>query len=1239
MTAQAGGNDPLTRSLDGDLIIEASAGTGKTYTLTTLVARLIVEAGRSIDELLIVTFTISAAGELRERVWRTLQAARRALAEPGAPVDGQAGELAQRWRSIGIEDADAARRLTGAIRDFDRANITTIHGFCQRALSEFALHAGIPFHFQVSGNDALGVAAATQDFWRQNMALADIPFLEYAEGRNFVLKKGLPWGEDATTWAVRCHAKQGDIRGGADPEEAQQAQQSDRDPWLQAFQAARAEWNDASQRRIFLEALATCRWNKNENDDRLNEVTAAFGANDPALLPRKHAGYFGRESLTGKLRKTTPRQQLPAAPLYDAFDRLGKAATELPQLWLAGQRSMLLENVRATLHHDTWAERRLSFNALLTELHRALEGEHGEHLAKRIRARYPVALIDEFQDTDRLQADIFEKLYPGGGAPNGSLLVVGDPKQSIYRFRGADVFAYFDAKKRLSGTNLELKLEKNYRSTPELVRAVNALFERPRPFVLPDPGLHFEAATAANSNRGELVVPDQDHDPRPFEIQLVRRADGKKWTKGQLRQAMAEHTAGEIARLLEPTPNGGAAAIVSETGSEPITDGDIAVLVRTGEQGRAVAQALLGYDIDSIEIGIDNVFDSHEAAALYRLLFALCTAESEYNATPLLRGALAADLFGLSLQDLARLRDEDDFWADWRDLARGARGWGQVWKEQGIAALIRHILFATDSNCAANLLGYPDGPRRLTNYLHLADLLHEAETRRRPSRHGLVDWFRRSRAEPGDGDEAAQLRLESDESLVKIVTVHRAKGLEFPVVFCPFTWDGRQPKVPEIAEYFDSAEGTPVLHLRPSDENRDRQRLEEHADELRLLYVALTRARYRCVVGWAQARDAQHAPLAWLLHPNGGGDDQSPIDALKENAARVAKLGAEEWRAEARRYAGKAPDAISVREIDLALPDTGRPLRRPKPEAIGRPFQPRQLGRQLASIRQRTSYSSLATSSGAAQSEVEHQEAERPDHDPNEPDLSDEVATVERPAEDDELTVFTFPSGNRPGKCLHEIFEKRLQPDHDPDSIYQTALARYRIDSKWEPVVRTLVQDTLETPLSQPGEAGNVFRVADLERPIPEMEFHLPVKGFSRAELAECLREHGYHHALPDSRNAIDGFLHGYIDVVARNDHLWYVLDYKSNWLGSDLSMYSAEGLAQAMRRHGYHLQYLLYLTALHRLLRLRLPDYDYDRHIGGAFYLFVRGMRPNTPGGGVFHNRPSRACIEAIDACFGPTP
>ena len=1239
MTAQAGGNDPLTRSLDGDLIIEASAGTGKTYTLTTLVARLIVEADRSIDELLIVTFTISAAGELRERVWRTLQAARRALVEPGAVVDGQARELAQRWRSIGIGDADAARRLTSAIRDFDRANITTIHGFCQRALSEFALHAGIPFRFQISGNDALAVAAATQDFWRQNMAPADIPFLEYAEGQNFVLKKGLPWGEDATTWVVRCHAKQSDVRGAADPEEVQRAQQSGRDPWLQAFQAARAAWNNDSQRRFFLEALATYRWNKNENDDRLNEVTAAFRANDPALLPRKHAGYFGRESLTGKLRKTTPRQQLPAIPLYDAFDRLGKAATELPQLWLAGQRSLLLENVRATLHHDTWAERRLSFNALLTELHRALDGERGERLARRIRDRYPVALIDEFQDTDRLQADIFEKIYPGGGAPNGSLLVVGDPKQSIYRFRGADVFAYFDAKKRLSGTNLELKLEKNYRSTPGLVRAVNALFERPRPFVLPDPGFHFEAAAAADSNRGELVVPDQDHYARPFEIQLIRRADGKKWMKGQLRQATAEHTAGEIARLLEPTRNGGAAAIVSEADREPITDGDIAVLVRTGEQGRAVAQSLLGYGIDSIEIGIDNVFDSHEAAALYRLLYALCTAESEYNATPLLRGALAADLFGLSLQDLVRLRDEDDFWTDWRDLARGSRGWGQVWKEQGIAALIRHILFATDSNCAANLLGYPDGPRRLTNYLHLADLLHEAETRRRPSRHGLVNWFRRSRAEPSGGDETSQLRLESDEKLVKIVTVHRAKGLEFPIVFCPFTWDGRQPKPPQMAEYFDSAEGTPVLHLRPSDENRDRQRLEEHADELRLLYVALTRAKYRCVVGWAQATGAQHAPLAWLLHPNGGGGDQSPIDALKENAERVAKLGAEEWRADVHRLAGKAPDAIAVREIDLALPAAGEPLSDAEPEAGDNPLQARQLDRRLASIRQRTSYSALSTGAGSAQSEIEHEETEQPDHDPDQPDASDEVATVERPSGQDELTVFTFPSGNRPGKCLHEIFEKRLQPAHDLESICRNALARYRIDSKWKPVVRTLIQDTLDTPLTQPGEAGSVFRVADLERPIPELEFHLPVQSLRQAELAECLRGHGYDHELPDNRSAINGFLHGYIDVVAQNNDLWYVLDYKSNWLGHGRAAYSPEGLKGAMRHHGYHLQYLLYVTALHRMLRLRLPDYDYDRHIGGAFYLFVRGMRPNIPGSGVFHNRPSRACIEAINACFGETP
>lgn len=1238
MTAHVEPANALSAPLDGGLLIEASAGTGKTYTLTTLVARLIVEERRGIDELLIVTFTISAAGELRDRVWRTLHAARGALASPAPTVGGQAADLARSWRRRGIPPEDAANRLTGAIRDFDRASITTIHGFCQRALSEFALHAHLPFRFEISGNDELEVASATRDFWRQNMAAVEMPLLEYAKAERFVPEKAFPWDESVTAWVSKHHARPYKIRGVPAPRDRPGVLESKRDQWLAACRATQDAWRDPEQRRAFLDIVAPApetasplyRWKSGKRDDaRAAAVIDAFDAGKPESLAPNHPGFFGRKSLEDKLYKATPP---PDLPLFDWLEQLGDAGDDLGGLWLAAQRRRLLEDVRETLRRGTLSDRSLSFNALLSELHRALGSDDGDSLAERIRARYPVALIDEFQDTDRLQAEIFKRIFPGKEhAPDGCLFVVGDPKQSIYRFRGADVFAYLDARNRLARENLEVHLERNYRSAPALIRAVNALFEGSAPFVLPE--FEFTPVQAAEGYRGELVVHAEGSDSRPFQLQLYLRDDKKKWSKGELNVAAAENAAAQIARLLAQGRSE-EAQIISGGERRPITGGDIAVLVRTGKQGMAVAEALLGHDIPSIEMGTENVFDSPESAALYRLLHALCTAESKYNATPLLRGALAADLFGLNMQELASLRDDDEYWTRWRALARR---WDEVWREQGIAALIRHILFAKESDCAANLLNYPNGPRRLTNYLHLTDLLHEAETRRRPSRHGLVDWFRRSRTEPLIGDETAQLRLESDESLVKIVTVHRAKGLEFPLVFCPFAWDGRAPKVPKVAEYFDSDAGTPVLDLRPSGDACDRQRVEEHADELRLLYVALTRAKYGCMAAWAQAKDANHAPLAWLLHNEADGGEKKPIEALTDNAARVGKLDTDSWLAEVHRFASRAPDAIAVTQVDLAFPATGD-TPRPTAKAAETPgtSDARELGRPLDWIRQRTSYSALSTREGAARSEIEYEQAEEPDHDPVDPDAPDEVAAAEESAREEDLTVFTFPSGNRPGTCLHEIFEKHLQSPDRLDSTCGDALTRYRIDAKWVPVARTLVEDTWSTPLTRPGEAGSVFRLADLKRPVAEMEFHLPVHALKRTELARCLNEHGYDIALPESNAAINGFLHGYIDLVARHDGLWYVADYKSNRLGPNLGSYSPKALEKAMRRHNYNLQYLLYLTALHRLLRLRLPDYDYDRHIGGAFYLFVRGMRPNNPGGGVYFDRPTRACIEAVDACFG---
>ena len=873
----------------------------------------------------------------------------------------------------------------------------------------------------------------------------------------------------------------------------------------------------------------------------------------------------------------------------------------------------------------------MSFDALLTQLHQAFDGAGGRALAARMRARYPVALIDEFQDTDRLQARIFERIYATGN-PHGGLIVVGDPKQSIYRFRGADVFAYLDAKTQVPAGHA-LHLTANYRSDPALVDAVNVTFGRDNPFLLPEIG--FAAAHAAAHDIGALHVRDGEHDPNPFQLHLFPEVDGKKWTKGNLTGVAAEHAAGRIVRLLE-LGGDGRASVRDPSGpaaGRPLAAGDIAVLVRTGLQGQAVAHALRLRGVRTVELGTESVFDSAEAAALHQLLHALAADESDYNASGRLRGALAGDLFGLRLDAIDRLREDDRAWAAWSDHARE---WRRIWARDGIAGLMRHLLFADHPACAANLLGYPDGPRRLTNFLHLTDLLHDAETRERLSRRGLMDWFAHFKAKPERGGETAQLRLESDENLVKIVTVHRAKGLEFPVVFCPFAWFGHQPAAETTAEFYDADAGKPVLDVRPSPAALDRQRDEQHADELRLLYVALTRAQYRCEVTWARVTHGEYSPLAWLLHGE---------QTRKASERHVKNLSAAAWLAEVRRFGERAADAISVTVHGNAGPP--EPSHTGADPACAAPTRAeslaaRTLARSLSRIRQLTSYSALAAGS-VARAEAGAAAAEGGDEES--PGDHDAPYVDAEPAPDDVRNEFTFPAGSRPGNCLHEILANRLQPDRGLEEDCREALARHGIGAEWIEVARTLVTNTLTTPLPDgDGTAGNgntfraggdTFRLGEVDRPVAEMQFHLPVSGLRHACLARTLEAHGYAPLLGGGNAEIDGFLNGYIDVVARVGRRWYVIDYKSNWLGNQLADYSWESISRAMARHGYHLQYLLYLTALHRLLRVRLPDYDYDRHVGGAFYLFLRGMRPDAPGSGVYRDRPSRACIEAIDACF----
>ena len=1221
MTIMPASHKPLDVPLGGNLLIEASAGTGKTHALTTLVARAVVEAEVGIHRLLVVTFTVAATGELQHRIRRTLREALDGCRQPDRAPSDQAQALLGRWQDLGIDRADAAARLARAVRDLDRANILTIHGLCQRLLTEFAFDGAIPFGFEASGDDAPTVAAAVRDFWRRRIADASTQLLEYAQGQQFTLTA-------LACWVQQLHPKLDLlIRGGEEwAFEEKQAH------WLTEFAKVRDMW--LADGAAFEQALTTLKWKKDGQalPRVVNNVQRAFACNDAQLLPLAEAGFLGGESLADILKKR-PAQTLPESPLLDGFDRLGAAARALGGAWLRGLRRDLLEDVRASLRTTAWRERQLSFNDLLTETVRALDSAAGPVLASRIRERFPLALVDEFQDTDGLQARILAHVYPFNQPPADAapattgLIVVGDPKQSIYRFRGADIFAYLQTNHRIG--DRQLQLATNYRSTPALVRAVNAVFERSNSFLLPE--LHFNAVQAASPKGEGLCVCDGGYDPAPLQLRLQPMKDGKLLSKDGMRDLAARGAAVEIAHLLRL-----ADADRATLNSEPLAGGDIAVLVRTAEQGQASAAALRALGVQSMQMGSTGVFETEQAGLLHRLLAAL-TEPAAHNAVARLRGALGGDAFGLDMHELAALSADDRAWAVWEERFRD---WRTTWSTSGVAALIRRLLFTPPANCAAQLLTLPDGPRQLTNMLHLADLLQRAETRDRLSPSALVDWLAGQRNHPQHGEDDAQLRLESDERLVKIITVHRAKGLEFPVVFCPFVWYRRQQRAQQnpTAQYHerDDADFREVLDLAPAAEAHEKERNEDQAEELRLLYVALTRAQHRCVVTWAQANDYERAPLAWLLHGR---------QSAKDNRTHVHALDAAGWEQEVRLFAADRQDEIGVAALAPDPPSGALETACPTPLSA----QARRIERPLRLVRQMTSYSALAGDTGAAASLAEHMEVERPDHDQRVEqtsaaaiDEADDLPPSASPVSRTQLDAFAFPRGWHVGHCLHDLFEASVVPQPDFDKLCRDTLAKHGIERRWAPVARAIVENARATPLAPPQADYAGFRLADLRNPVAEMEFHLPIAGLDRQQLGDRIEAHGYPNPFMETTGvagAIDGFLRGFIDLVAEHDGSFYIMDYKSNWLGASIDAYSPAALRRAMRNNHYHLQYLLYLAALHRHLRQRLPDYDYDRHLGGALYLFVRAMAPERPGHSVYFDKPSRRCIEDIDACFGSLP
>ncbi len=1234
----------------GRTLIEASAGSGKTRAITTLVARLVVEEDRALDSILIVTFTRAATAELRERVREILGKIRQGLERPDSikGKDGaQARELLARWADAGkFDERRIGERIEAALLDMDRANVFTIHGFCQRALAEFAFETGFPFGFEVGGDETGVVASVVRDIWQRRFKDSSPIFANYLAAKNFMPAELADW-----FGSVRARLFEA-IEGAPDlPVEPDIAEAACR----QTLESLLANWREHGREysRIVRESTAFDRrkYRKDTMEERLAafEKVAAVG-----VLP---VGIDGLAKLARDLgaakasQACNPGQRLPQNPLFEAFDELARACDELLRNFAdccRRLRRQIIGEADAEIRRLARDERCLAYDDLLVEMRAALYRENaGQRLAARLRRRFPVALIDEFQDTDPTQERIFSGIYgdredSGSGAPSGqadrrgALYIVGDPKQSIYEFRGADIFAYLAAQKE---SDSSLQLDRNWRSAPELVAAVNAVFAAPLAFTMPE--IEFAPARPGRDDETRLEIDGEVPPPLDFWLPDDQRNNANATA------VAVDAVADDIVRLLALARAGKAGV-----GGKALKASDIAILVNTRSQGREVAGALRRRGGKSVEVDDASVFESREAEQVHRLLRALVNP----GRRDFLRAALADDVFGLDNAQLLALSEEDEAWGDW---TRRFGEWRECWRSRGVGAMLRGLVDAGAG--AGNLLRYADGPRRLTNLHHLTELLQEAETDNRFSPATLLAWFgrrRQGRAGPGGGAEEAALRLDNDQDLVRILTIHRSKGLEFPLVYLPFAWQsrkiGNRAGFPVSYHRRDGARFPAILDLAADASVLGRRELEEFGESVRLLYVALTRARERCVVVWTRITSKiakELPPLAWLMHRSprhnemlaglSGGEPPSTGAAVPCAVARVHDSIRKEFPdkkraafvADIQAVAGRCPRGIRVRELSGEI-DVFVARFEPEPELE---YRCRDFNRPIRGVRQMTSFTALAADHAAPAPAHRFMEAGAPDRDESAGGMTADPDARAAGRQAGACNAFNFPRGVQVGTCLHRIFEILDQhPARPIDQVCKEQLRRAGIEAKWRDVARTMVENTLATELREPGQDG--FRLADIDRRLVELEFFFPVNGLRRAGLGRLLERFGYPGLLrgEDGAPAIDGYLRGFVDLAFEHAGRWHVLDYKSNWLGDKAEDYERPRLAAAMREHRYPLQYLIYLLALHRYLRTRLPDYDYQRHVGGAFYLFLRGMDPGAGmSRGVWFDRPSQACIEALDDCM----
>ncbi len=1236
-------------------VVEASAGTGKTWSIASLVTRLVAETDTPVDALLVVTFTRAAAAELRDRIRARIGEAVSTLAYPPseAPSDVVLARL------LGLEDRERVlSRLRAARERIDLAEIGTIHSFTQKLLARAASDAGLPEREVLVDVDKR-IAGLVADYHAR--VLAALP---------------------PTEWLLHC--KLGKITPDllrtlvklaiVNPEATLQPPAPTLQPaaiaaWGAAmeafgvaFLAQRAALAKDIHAALDRKALNGNKYRRNSVESNLNKIMAYV--TDPKIAKPEDEAWFRyltKENIGSKYHH-------PLVDLWETVVATTAAVTPALPSIRTGITRWVLEEWPKALE----AERLRTMDGMLRELRDALRNPAtGVGMREELRRRFRYVLVDEFQDTDDVQWEIFDAAF-GTRDDAGAIWLIGDPKQAIYAFRGADLDVYLAAR---STSAKRATMRVNFRTDQELLTALNALMADGSSLAHDD--IHFEEVHAPSTRPPRDLVPNGAPDVfqgGPLHVawfdstSLEPAADPSTLATPEAERLVSERIAEDIAQALE----GGL-----HLNGRPATARDFAVLVRKNDQATLVLEALRARNVAALVGRSRSVLES-EAAGWLRAWLAAMADPSDTRAA---RTLALTPLFGWTPAEVvATTPQAATAWSVW---CAHLTEWTQVLARRGASVALRGAM--GQHRCAARLLAQPSGVRNLADLRHLLDLLDRVAAAGARSPADILAWMSRTQTSPGEWRDALLLRIADEADAVTVATVHGAKGLEYGICMVGFAW--QPPPSPREREpaALRHAGATAIYVNGYDDEAFELAETRSHEESLRQLYVALTRARHHCVLyaGPATSKKSPiyaRSPAAWLLHA--GAAPQS-VDA------RRATIDAR---------CGKNADIRALRD-DLdgwGGTLTWSVVAEPGVTVVASPpvLEGGTVARAPGSLRSawlRQSYTGMVHGAPAPDTSPAPEGA---DHDQERGVAEERAASDERavkplsapmPQSDgtderlSEVPLAGLKGGANLGTFVHAVLEdldfSRFSGAPDIDHLDAVLQRRARLATGLDPatrqILRTSLPACLATPLGGPARRsdGQALRLVDIDRSgrLDELRFDIPVLGGSlwrrggrtlnASAVAAALAKHP---ELPDRYveqvrtlgfEGFAGFLNGSIDLVFRaydpdGAPAWFVADYKTNRVDpmragrlTDVN-FRPEALAHEMEEAHYHLQAQIYMLALRRYLRAR----GVNERVGGAYYLFLRGMRgPETPShgdarGGVFTVHADTSTLDALDAAIDLT-